>query len=104
MVINPWTSSTRQEYFSPKTPHLLNPQETFINHPPVFRLMEEQELAAEPPNRLKRFIKETALVLHITKKPSREEYFSIVKVTSLGAAIIGAIGFILHILKQLLFR
>ena len=66
--------------------------------------MEEQEQLIESPNRLKRFIKETARVLHITKKPSREEYFSIVKVTSLGAAIIGAIGFTLHILKQLLFK
>ncbi|MEK6969418.1 MAG: protein translocase SEC61 complex subunit gamma [Nanoarchaeota archaeon] len=53
--------------------------------------------------KVKRFIKETIRVLRITKKPNKEEYKSIVKVTGLGICIIGAIGFIIFLLKQLLF-
>ncbi len=61
--------------------------------------MEEQ---LEQPSRLRRFIKETVRVLRVTKKPTTEEYKNIVKVTSIGAAIIGALGFILFLGKQLL--
>ena len=52
--------------------------------------------------KVKRFIKETIRVLRITKKPTKEEYKSIVKVTGLGIAIIGALGFVKFLLKQLL--
>ena len=65
--------------------------------------MEEQSFQEEPPNKLKRFIKEAIRVLRVTKKPSREEYLSIVKVTSLGAVLIGALGYIIFLIKQLLF-
>lgn len=57
----------------------------------------------EKPSRVKKFIKETLRVLRITKKPGREEYKSIVKVTSIGAALIGALGFVIFLFKQLLF-
>jgi len=43
-------------------------------------------------------------VLRITKKPSKEEYKSIVKITSLGIAVIGLIGFVIFLAKQLLFK
>lgn len=39
----------------------------------------------------------------ITKKPDREEYKTIVKVSGMGIAVIGIIGFVLHILNQILF-
>jgi protein transport protein SEC61 subunit gamma and related proteins len=54
-------------------------------------------------NKVKRFIKETVRVLRITKKPNKNEFISIVKVTGLGIAIVGAIGFAIFLLKQLLF-
>ncbi|MEK6863578.1 MAG: protein translocase SEC61 complex subunit gamma [Nanoarchaeota archaeon] len=54
-------------------------------------------------HKLKRFIKETLRVLRITKKPNKEEYKSIVKITALGIAVIGLIGFIIFLGKQLLF-
>ena len=60
--------------------------------------MEQQK-----PSKLKRFIKETKRVLRITKKPNREEFLTLVKVTGLGIAIIGIIGFAIFIIKQLLF-
>ncbi len=53
-------------------------------------------------NKVKRFIKETIRVLRITKKPGKEEYKSVVKVTGLGIIAIGAIGFLIFLLKQLL--
>lgn len=62
--------------------------------------MDELE---QKPSKVKKFIKETLRVLRITKKPNKEEYKSIVKITALGAAIIGAIGFALFLGKQLLF-
>ena len=52
--------------------------------------------------RVKRFIKEAVRVLRITKKPDRAEFLSLTKVTGLGCAIIGAIGFIIFMVKQLL--
>ena len=55
------------------------------------------------PSRLKRFLKETWRVLRITKRPSREEYKGLVKVTGIGIAIIGGIGFIIFLIRQLLF-
>lgn len=60
---------------------------------------EQQEVRS---NKVQRFIKEVVRVIHITKKPNRTEYISLVKVTGLGIAIIGLIGFVLHLLKQLL--
>tara|TARA_Y100000031_G_C7996698_1_gene281716 strand:+ start:257 stop:451 length:195 start_codon:yes stop_codon:yes gene_type:complete len=52
--------------------------------------------------RFKRFLKETTRVLRITKKPNKEEYLTVVKVTGLGISAIGAIGFVIFLLKQLL--
>jgi protein transport protein SEC61 subunit gamma and related proteins len=63
-------------------------------------LMDEQE---KQPSKVKKFIKETIRVLRITKKPGREEYLSIVKVTGLGIAIIGVLGFVIFLFKQLFF-
>lgn len=63
----------------------------------------------EPPyqetklQKIKRFLKETRRVLRITKKPDKEEFKTTVKVTGIGAAVIGAIGFIIFLIKQLLF-
>jgi len=56
----------------------------------------------QQPSRLKRYWKETVRVIRITKKPNREEYKNVVKVTALGIAIIGAIGFIIFLIVQLL--
>ncbi len=62
--------------------------------------MEEQPI--EQPNKIKRFAKETLRVLRITKKPNKTEYMSLVKVTGIGILIIGAIGYIIFLLKYLI--
>ena len=53
--------------------------------------------------KIKRFLKETRRVLRLTKKPNKEEFKTTVKVTGLGAAVIGALGFVIFLIKQLLF-
>lgn len=53
--------------------------------------------------KIKRFFKETKRVLRLTKKPNKEEFKTTVKVTGLGAALIGALGFIIFLIKQFLF-
>ncbi len=53
--------------------------------------------------RMRRFITQCARVLKITKKPDRQEYSMLVKVSGLGIAAIGLIGFLLFLIKSLLF-
>lgn len=65
--------------------------------------MEEEVLQEQPQGKIKKFLKETWRVLRITKKPTKPEFIMYVKVTGLGIAIIGAIGFIIFLIKQLLF-
>ena len=51
--------------------------------------------------KIRSFIMECARVLRITKKPDSIEFKTIVKVSGLGILIIGAIGFIVQMLKLL---
>ncbi|MDP7244087.1 MAG: protein translocase SEC61 complex subunit gamma [Flavobacteriales bacterium] len=53
--------------------------------------------------RFKRFLGECARVLRVTRKPSKIEFKTIVKVSGLGMIIIGLIGFVITMLKQLIF-
>ncbi|MBO6105966.1 MAG: protein translocase SEC61 complex subunit gamma [Methanobrevibacter sp.] len=48
------------------------------------------------------FIKQSKRVLKVARKPDREEYFNFAKVTAIGIAIIGVIGFIIVLFGQLL--
>lgn len=51
----------------------------------------------------KSFILECRRVLTITKKPNKEEFLTTVKISGIGILVVGAIGFILHLVKQLIF-
>jgi protein transport protein SEC61 subunit gamma-like protein len=53
-------------------------------------------------NRVKRFIIESRRVLRVTRKPTRIEFQTIVKVSGAGILIIGIIGFVLQMIKQTL--
>ncbi len=55
-------------------------------------------------DRLKAFIMECRRVLRVTKKPDKQEYLTIVKISSIGMAIIGVVGFLVHFAKELLFK
>jgi len=53
----------------------------------------------EKPNiftRFKSFVKESKRVFRITKKPNMKEFKVIVKVTAIGIAIIGILGFLIQ--------
>jgi protein transport protein SEC61 subunit gamma and related proteins len=52
---------------------------------------------------LGKFWKEAVRVLRITRKPNKEEYLTTLKITSIGMALIGLVGFIIFLLKQVLF-
>ena len=47
------------------------------------------------------FIKQSKRVLKVARKPDREEYFNFSKVSAIGIAIIGVIGFVIVLLGQL---
>ncbi len=49
---------------------------------------------------LKRFTAECHRVLKITRKPTGEEFKMIVKISGLGIAAIGLLGFALQVIKQ----
>jgi len=66
--------------------------------------MEEQEFKPTFGFKIKRFFKECMRVVKITKKPNMLEFKTIVKASGLGMIIIGLLGFIISILKQLLFK
>ena len=54
--------------------------------------------------KLKYFWHECIRVLKITKKPTNEEFKTIVRASSLGLAIIGLVGFIVFLIRQMIFR
>tara|TARA_Y100000310_G_C20662106_1_gene805341 strand:+ start:1413 stop:1607 length:195 start_codon:yes stop_codon:yes gene_type:complete len=62
----------------------------------------EQEIKKGMFSKLKSFAIQSKRVLKITKKPSKEEFKVIVKVSGIGIAIIGAIGFAIHLGWKLL--
>ncbi len=53
--------------------------------------------------RFKSFVNECVRVLKVTRKPDKMEFRTIVKVSGLGMILIGLIGFIITMAKQLLF-
>lgn len=55
-------------------------------------------------DRLTVFWNECVRVLKVTKKPTMLEFKTIVKVSGIGMAIIGIIGFLLQFGKELFFR
>ena len=62
----------------------------------------EQEIKKDMFSKLRSFVIQSRRVLKITKKPSKEEFKVIVKVSGIGIGIIGAIGFFIHIGWKLL--
>ncbi|HSU72388.1 MAG TPA: protein translocase SEC61 complex subunit gamma [Candidatus Binatia bacterium] len=48
----------------------------------------------------KEFVKECRRVLAITKKPNRQEFKTIVKISGVGILLIGLIGFLIHFARE----
>jgi len=62
----------------------------------------EQEHKPTRITKMKKFFIECGRVWRVTKKPSKFEFKTIVKVSALGIAIIGLIGFMVTLAKELL--
>jgi len=54
-------------------------------------------------SRFKSFVIKCKRVFRVTKKPSNLEFKTIVKASGLGIIIIGLIGFMIQMIKQLFF-
>ena len=48
------------------------------------------------------FIRQCRRVLHVSKKPDREEFQNVAKITGIGIIIIGVVGFVISLIAQLL--
>lgn len=53
--------------------------------------------------KLKLFYTECLRVWKITRRPDKEEFKTIVKISGLGILLIGVIGFLVHFVKETLF-
>lgn len=52
---------------------------------------------------IKKFFYQCKAAIRLTKKPTKEEFQNIVKITSLGVIIIGAMGFAIQMIGIYLF-
>lgn len=52
--------------------------------------------------RFQKFIKDSKRVLKVSRKPDSKEYIEMAKVTSIGVLIIGAVGFVVVLIGQLI--
>ena len=90
----------------PAQPHVLSqPQQSIQSRPVHEQPAPPSPLLAQIKQyyaRFKTFVLECKRVLIITKKPDKQEFTTIVKVSSLGIALIGVIGFLVHFVKELL--
>ena len=54
--------------------------------------------------KLRKFGRECIRVLKVTKKPDNTEFITTVKISGLGILVIGFIGFLIQLIKTLLFN
>jgi protein transport protein SEC61 subunit gamma and related proteins len=64
----------------------------------------EPETKPSMKSRVAQYFRECARVLRITKKPTSLEFKTIVKVSGLGIAVIGIVGFLIVLLKEAISR
>lgn len=48
------------------------------------------------------FLKQCRRVLQVAKRPDRDEYYNVSRITGLGIVVIGAVGFVVTIIAQVL--
>ena len=51
---------------------------------------------------ISQFIRQCRRVLYVSKRPDRDEYINVAKITRIGIIIIGVIGFVISLIAQLL--
>ena len=87
---------------------LIKPQPEPVQKPQVRPQVQAQKNQFQSQQttwaKLLRFFKECRRVMKVIRKPNKEEFLSIVKVSALGLAAVGLIGFILSLVQQLILR
>ena len=95
----------------PTTPELPMPsfpvqkQKSEPVHEVPKELVNEVKSVASGPGKMEElssFVQECKRVLRGTEKANKEEFTTIVKISAAGMAIIGVIGFLIHLVKELL--
>ena len=56
-------------------------------------------MEGERKGKIKTFLNNVIRVLRLTKKPKKDEFFFVAKVTGLGIIFIGAIGYVIESLR-----
>jgi len=77
---------------------------TFIYLFHTQKLMNNNVVGQSLSQKFKSFLIECRRVWQVTKKPTKEELKVIVKVTGIGILAIGALGFVINMLWQLLLK
>ena len=49
-----------------------------------------------------RFMKMNQRVLRVAKRPGKEEFINVAKITGLGIIVIGVVGFVISLISQLI--
>ncbi len=68
----------------------------------IAKSQSQEELKKTKWEQLKEFLIECRRVLRITKKPTRDEFQTIMKVSGLGMLVMGVIGFLVGLIRELL--
>ena len=64
----------------------------------------EDQVEIQQIGRIRRFFREAVRVIHVTRKPTLSEYKNLLKVTGIGVLILGAMGFVIFLIKELLIN
>ncbi len=65
---------------------------------------EASTLVEKSKYRIRSWFNEYKRILTVTKKPTKEEFIAIVKVSGLGILVIGLIGFIIQMIELTIFK
>jgi len=65
-------------------------------------LQQQQGEKISLKTKISSYINKCRIVLRVTKKPTKQEFMTIVKVSGMGIIIIGLIGFAIQMVRQLL--
>ena len=70
----------------------------------IMEEMQQEHINTGWRAKIQRWFQEYKRVLLVTKKPTKEEFITIVKISGLGILLIGLLGFIVQMIEYMLFK
>lgn len=70
----------------------------------IFIMEEENVQQSGWAYKIKMWILEYKRILIVTKKPTKEEFLTVVKVSALGILVIGLLGFLIQMIEVIIFK